>query len=131
MKTPLSFYLIYPIQCKENIMARRIDIFCAELRHLYEDERLGIVAIAARYGCSSTTISLRLRDCGVPTRETRFQSRDIPADELRQLYEVERWPIAAIARHFGVSISTVGNRRRMLGIPIRPRIALQRRTETS
>ncbi|MCG8348292.1 MAG: hypothetical protein MI924_11000 [Chloroflexales bacterium] len=112
-------------------MPRRIEISCAELRQLYEGERLGVVAIAARYSCSSTTISLRLRDCGVPTRETRFQPRKIPHNELRQLYEVEHWSIKAIARHFGVSISTIGNRRRMFGIPVRPRIAPQRRSETS
>jgi hypothetical protein len=39
---------------------------------------------------------------------------------LRRLYLVERWPIAAIAAHFGVSASTIGNHRRRYGIPIRP-----------
>jgi hypothetical protein len=37
------------------------------------------------------------------------------------LYLGERWPIAAIAAHFGVSASTIGNQRRRYGLPIRPK----------
>jgi transposase-like protein len=37
------------------------------------------------------------------------------------MYLEERRTIAAIAAHFGVSASTVGNRRRRYSIPIRER----------
>jgi hypothetical protein len=40
---------------------------------------------------------------------------------LRRMYLEERQPIVAIAAHFGVSASTVGNKRRRYGIPLRPR----------
>jgi len=45
----------------------------------------------------------------------------VESEALRRLYLVEHWPIAAIAAHFGVSASTIGNHRRRYGIPIRPR----------
>ena len=102
-------------------MTRRIPIDCTELRHLYEDERLGIVILAQHYKCSPTTISKRLHACGVRVRPSRFQPVYVPADELRRLYTVERLPIREIARRLGVSIGTINNRRRTLGIPKRPR----------
>ncbi len=102
-------------------MSRRIIIDCTELRWLYEEQRLGTVAIARRYGCSPTTISNRLRNCGVPVRPSRFQPCPISPDELYRLYVVERLPIKEIAQRLGVSLGTVGNRRRALGIPRRPR----------
>lgn len=102
-------------------MAQRISIPCDELRRLYEDERQGTIAIAAHYGCSPATISTYLRRCSIAARPSRFQPIDLPADELRRLYLDERLPIAEIARRFGVSTSTISNRRRALHLPIRPR----------
>lgn len=102
-------------------MRRTIDIPCDELRQLYEDEQMGIVLLGQRYGCSPTTISKRLHACGIATRPSRFQPSTISEDEFRRLYEVEQWSIHAMARHFGVSVSTIGNRRRAWGIAVRPK----------
>lgn len=102
-------------------MARRVEVNCDEVRQLYEDQNVGIVPLAQRYGCSPTTIAKRLHKCGVKMRNSRFQLRPVSPDELRLFYEVERLPIKEIAERLGVSVSTIGNRRRELGIPVRRR----------
>ncbi len=102
-------------------MPKRIDIPCEDLRRQYVDEHQGVVALAKHYRCSAATISKRLHACGIPVRASRFQPHHIPAEELRRLYEDEQWPVQDIARHFGVSVSTIGNRRRALGMPVRSR----------
>jgi transcriptional regulator of aromatic amino acid metabolism len=79
------------------------------------------LALARRHGCSPTTIAKRLRACGVALRDARFVSIPIAEAMLRQLYLDERLPITAIADHFGVSVSTIGNKRRAYDIPTRPR----------
>ena len=78
-------------------------------------------ALARRYCCSPTTVAKCLRAHGVALRRSRFIPIAIDAATLRQLYLGERRPIAAIAAHFGVSASTIGNKRRRYGIPVRPR----------
>ena len=77
--------------------------------------------LAQRYSCSPTTIAKNLRLCGVTPRPSRYAPAQVEEAVLRQLYFEQHWPIAAIAAHFGVSTSTIGNQRRRYGIPIRPR----------
>lgn len=76
--------------------------------------------LARRYGCSPTTIARHLRVCGITLRTSRFVPVQIEEAALRRLYLDERQPITAIAAHFGVCASTIGNQRRRHGIPIRP-----------
>ncbi len=101
-------------------MPRRIDLHCDQLLASYL-AGMTTVLLARRYGCSPTTIAKRLRACGGQLRSSRFQAVALSEDVLRRLYLDERWTIAAIAEHFGVSPSTVGNKRRALGMPARPR----------
>lgn len=108
-------------------MAKRIILDCEELQRLYVEQQMGTVALAHYYGCSPVTIAKRLRDCGVCVRPSRFQACYVSTDELRWLYEVEQLPIAEIAQRLGVSQSTIGNRRRELGIPKRPRMRQQQK----
>jgi len=75
--------------------------------------------LAERYGCSSATIANRLRACGVVARSGRYEARYIAEEALRQLYLIDRLPMAVIAAHFGVSIATLYNRRRAYGMPTR------------
>ena len=77
--------------------------------------------LAHRYGCSPTTIAKHLRLCGITPRPSRFAPAQIEEAALRRLYLDERRPITAIAAHFGVCASTIGNQRRRYGIPIRAR----------
>src|SRR5215217_6612981 len=77
--------------------------------------------LAQRYGCSPTTIARHLRVCSITLRASRFAPAQLEEATLRRLYLDERWSIAAIAAHFGVSASTIGNQRRRYGIPIRLR----------
>ncbi len=97
---------------------------CAQLRCWYEDEQLGVARIAERVGCSPATISNWLRRCAIPARQGRFQPLAIDHGELRRLYLDETLPLAEIAAAFGVSVSTINNRRRAYNIPkrgLRPR----------
>jgi hypothetical protein len=77
--------------------------------------------LAQHYRCSPTTIAKNLRLCGITPRASRFAAARIEEAALRRLYLDQRLSIAAIAAHFGVCASTIGNQRRRYGIPIRPR----------
>ena len=78
-------------------------------------------AIAQRYRCSPTTIIKYLRRCGIAIRPSRFLGTEIPEAALRRLYLEQRLPLVVIAAYFGVSVSTINNKRRRYNIPIRPR----------
>lgn len=92
---------------------------CAELQRLYLEERLGVTAVGAKLGRSPATISNWLRDCGITARSGRFRRREISRARLDRLYSVERLPLREIAQRLGISISSVGNKRRAFGIPKR------------
>lgn len=99
----------------------RSEEVCRELRHLYEEQQLGVAAIARQLNISPATVSNRLRRCGVAMRSGRFTARPIDPEILRQLYLEEQLTLRAIAAHLGVSIGTVNNHRRRLGLPGRRR----------
>src|SRR5262245_7443653 len=105
---------------QEQAMPRHIDLPCDELGASYLAGATTPM-LAHHYGCSPATIAKRLRQCGIALRNSRFLPIALPEAELRRCYFDERWPIVAIAAHFGVSASTIGNKRRAHGIPIRPR----------
>ena len=93
---------------------------CEEMRLRYASGE-STIALARRFGCSPTTIANALRRCGETVRRARFQAVVVPEDVLRDLYFNQRLRIGQIAAHFGVSSSTIGNKRRGYGIPVRPR----------
>ena len=101
-------------------MPRHLSLPCDELCAAYAAGQ-STTALARRYGCSPTTIAKNLRMCGVTPRPSRFASVQIDEAALRRVYLDKRWSIAAIAAHFGVSASTIGNKRRRYGIPVRER----------
>jgi hypothetical protein len=106
-------------------MPRTILLACDQLCSAYLAGQT-TTTLAYRYSCSPTTIAKNLRRCGITLRLSRFAPVQIEEAALCRLYLGERWPIAAIAAHFGVSASTIGNQRRRYGIPIRPRHAADR-----
>ena len=106
-------------------MPRNILLPCDQLCSAYLAGQSTTV-LAQRYSCSPTTIAKNLRLCGVTPRLSRYAPVQVEEALLRQLYFEQRWPITAIAAHFGVSASTIGNQRRRHGIPIRPRYATAR-----
>ena len=79
------------------------------------------VALARQFHCSPTTIAAMLHKRGITMRRSRFDIVPISEAALREQYEVQRLPVAQIARNFGVSFSTIKNRRHMYGIPARSR----------
>lgn len=102
-------------------MPRRFELPNAELQARYLNGESS-VRLAASYGCSPTTIAKRLRADGVVMRPSRFNPLPVPEAALRRLYLHERLPVMAIAQHFGVSTSTINNKRRHYGIAARPRL---------
>jgi len=101
-------------------MRQRIDLPCDELGASYLAGAT-IQVLARHYGCSPATIANRLHGCGIARRDARFRPIALPEAALRGLYLDERRPLAEIAAYFAVSTSTIGNKRRAYGIPIRPR----------
>ena len=101
-------------------MPRRIEIDCEELRTGYQ-AGLTIVILARHYHCSPGTIAKRLHMCGVTMRDARFRPVVVPEARLRELYLDKRLPLIEIAEQFGVAVSTIGNKRRLYNIPVRPR----------
>lgn len=99
---------------------RRLQLPSHELCAAYAAGQSTIV-LARRYCCSPTTIAQHLRLCGMSLRRSRFAPIVVDALALRQLYLDDRVPITVIAAYFGVSVSTIGNKRRRYGIPPRPR----------
>ena len=101
-------------------MPSRRELPCHELRALYAAGQ-STTTLAVRYKCSPTTVAQALRRCGAEVRRARFQAVPIPEALLRDQYLTQRLPLASIAANFGVSVSTIGNKRRRYGIPTRPR----------
>lgn len=102
-------------------MPRHVSLPCDELCMRYSRGE-STTLLARMYQCSPTTIANTLRRCGMQLRRARFQAMPVPEELLRELYLVQRLPVADIASQLGVSPSTVGNIRRRFGIPVRPRV---------
>ena len=101
-------------------MSHCVNLPCDALAAAYRAGQ-STIALARRHGCSPTTIAKRLRACGVALRDARYRAIYVAESLLRRLYLDEHLPLSAIAAHFGISISTIGNKRRAYDIPIRPR----------
>jgi hypothetical protein len=106
----------------ESVRARRIQIAndVDELRLRYEAGAT-LVELGQHYGVSDVTILYRMRRAGIPRRPPRAPQKDLPkseADELRRLYGAGA-TLAELARHYGVSGSTVFRRMERAGIPRR------------
>ena len=102
-------------------MPRRLVLPCAELVSRYIAGQSTTI-LARDYHCSPTTIAKLLRECGADVRSSLFQPIHIDEAMLRRLYLDERLPITTIAARFGVSVTTIGNKRRRSHIPPRPRL---------
>jgi hypothetical protein len=107
----------------ESVRARRIQVAndVDELRLRYEAGAT-LVELGQHYGVSNVTILYRMRRAGIPRRPPGGLQKDLPkseADELRRLYGAGA-TLAELARHYGVSESTVFRRMERAGIPRRP-----------
>ncbi len=96
------------------------DIPEALLRKLYYEEGLTQEEIAARLGCSPSTIVNRMRACGMETRvNSDYLYIELPRDELYALYVEQGHSAERIAAMYGVSRETVLRRLRDCDIPVR------------
>jgi transposase len=94
----------------------------AELRRLYEQQRLVPAEIAERLGVSSRTVRAWLRRLEVPLRpppERRGRRLPPTAAELRRRYGADGLTIAQLAARYGVGTSTVRGWLQNAGIPRR------------
>ena len=101
-------------------MTRRVSP--AELRRLYEQQRLVPAEIAERFGVSSRTVRAWLRRLGIPLRrQPERRGRPLPptAAELRRLYLADGLTIAQLAARYGVGTATVRGWLQNAGIPRR------------
>jgi transposase len=95
----------------------------AELRRLYEQQRLAPAEIADRFGVSSRTVRAWLRRSGIPLRpQPERRGRPLPptAAELRRRYVADGVTIPQLAARYGVGRSTVRQWLENSGIPRRP-----------
>lgn len=105
-------------------MSKRIEIPEAELRRLYEEEKLSQRQIAEILGCGRTAVQARMREYGIQARSNAeahiiAQGVDISEAELRRLYVDERLSQRRVAENFGCHQVTV--LRRMQEHSIKPR----------
>jgi transposase len=94
----------------------------AELRRLYEQQRLVPAEIAERLGVSSRTVRAWLRRFGIPLRpQPERRGRPLPptAAELRRRYVADGLTITQLAARYGVGPTTVRQWLQDAGIPRR------------
>jgi transposase len=94
----------------------------AELRRLYEQERLSPAQIGVRVGRSGRTIRVWLEQAGIPLDPHRERPRRHPppaASDLRRFYYQEYLTAAELADRYGVSASTARRWLRDAGMPRR------------
>ena len=95
----------------------------AELRRLYERERLVPVEIGERFGVSGRTVSGWLRQLGIaprPQSERRRRHRPPAPAELRRRYVAEGLSTGRLAARYGVSVTTLTRWLEDAGISRRP-----------
>jgi Mor family transcriptional regulator len=107
----------------KSVRARRIQAAndADELRERYEAGAT-LVELGRHYGVSNVAILHRMRRAGIPRRPPGSAPKTLPkseADELRRLYEAGA-TLAGLARHYGVSESTIFRRMQRAGIARRP-----------
>lgn len=83
---------------------RSIEIDRPTLERLYVTERLSLAAIAAKVGVSAESVRHRLVEFGIDRHpaQRRF-AVDVPEEELRRLYEVEKLGVKDIAAQIGAT----------------------------
>lgn len=99
------------------------------LRQLYWVDGLSLRQVAKRFGVKQPTICRAMRDRGIPRRTPngKLSDRERSREFLQELYLDEGWTVAMIARHLGVSHSTVYGHLVSLQIPRRSRGCRPRR----
>jgi DNA-binding transcriptional ArsR family regulator len=101
-------------------MTRRVS--AAELRRLYDQQRLAPGEIGERVGVSGRTVRAWLRQLGIPLRprpERRRRRLPPTAAELRRRYVADRLTSGQLGARYGVSATTVRRWLKAAGIPRR------------
>ncbi|WP_206541951.1 hypothetical protein [Leucobacter celer] len=92
------------------------------IRHLYVDEELGLVKVAARIGCSDSTVLEHLVRMGIPRRSSKAASVIPPErlEKMRYLYEVEGLGTRSVAQRIGLPEGQVRRHLIAAGVTLRP-----------
>jgi len=88
----------------------------AEIKRLYEDDRLTLDQIADRYSVSRQAVHERLTRAGVTMRSSAARRKVLGKGLLNRLYDVEGRTIAEISKELGVGTATVRGELRRFGI---------------
>ena len=89
---------------------RSIEIDPSTLEQLYITDGLSLAEVALRMGVSAESIRHRLVECGITRHlsQRRF-AVDIPVEELRRMYDVEKLGMKDIANRLGATYNGVRN----------------------
>jgi predicted DNA-binding protein YlxM (UPF0122 family) len=100
---------------------KRIEIPESELRELYSVRHLSMSEIVKQFGCSKSTILLRIHSNGIPLRSPseRRALFDISESDLFELYIVQQLSIRQVAARYGCSYDAIRDRLLATGIPPR------------
>ncbi|MBU0494895.1 MAG: hypothetical protein KKA73_16985 [Chloroflexi bacterium] len=102
-------------------MPKRIDIPKEQLERLYYDERLTQQEVAEKLGCSEKVIRTRMREYHIARRRVGDYYRiEISPEMLEHLYHEERLSQKEIAKRFGCSRRTIGDKMAKHRISARP-----------
>ncbi|MFW9848836.1 MAG: hypothetical protein ACFFF4_06830 [Candidatus Thorarchaeota archaeon] len=98
------------------------------LRHLYYNEGLSMKKTGERMGVSTKRIQKAFKKYNLTPRPAGPPKIAIDVDELRRLYEVEKWTISEIAREWKVDPGRVSQKVKEIGLVIENRIGATRRS---
>ena len=76
------------------------------LVELYQDGWT-VKKLVTKYGIHKDTVSRHLETAGVPRRGWQRKMTDTQVKEASRLYAEDKWSLARLGKHFGVSASTI------------------------
>ena len=93
---------------KARAIGRKAEATADLLRALYDDQGLSQQQIGDKLGVSQSVVGDYLKSFGIETRGVGSKREFvIPEEELRDLYRVQHWTLARIAKHFGCAKTTI------------------------
>ena len=90
------------------------------LVELYQDGWT-VKKLVTKYGIHKDTVSRHLEAAGVPRRGWQRRLTDTQVEKASDLYTKEKWSLAKLGQHYGVSASTIRSELLRTGLILRKR----------